>query len=99
MQNRFGCIELPENCDIKIILLVYHNNSFFGSIPNNGEEEEAPTAANLAGNLTRLTKTLKDLNDIVKSTDLTQEQKLSELSRLLENNPEVARLLLKFRTS
>jgi len=52
MQNRFGCIELPENCDIKIILLVYHNHSFFGSIPNNGEEEEAPTAANLAGNLT-----------------------------------------------
>ena len=41
---------------------------------------------------------MKRLNEIAKSTGLSQEQKSSEASQLLKNNPNVSRLLLKLRT-
>merc|ERR1711978_214089 len=56
-------------------------------------------ASGLAGNLTpEDLQTLKRLNEIAKSTGLSQEQKSSEASQLLKNNPNVSRLLLKLRT-
>jgi len=56
-------------------------------------------ASGLSGNLTSEDlQTLKRLNDIAKSTGLTQEQKSGEASQLLKNNPNVSRLLLKLRT-
>ena len=56
-------------------------------------------ASGLSGNLTSEDlQTLKRLNEIVKSTGLTQEQKSGEASQLLKNNPNVSRLLLKLRT-
>ena len=57
-------------------------------------------ASGLAGNLTpEDLQTLKRLNEIAKSTGLSQEQKSNEASQLLKNNPNVSRLLLKLRTS
>ena len=56
-------------------------------------------ASGLAGNLTPDDlQTLKRLNEIAKSTGLSQEQKSHEASTLLKNNPNVSRLLLKLRT-
>ena len=56
-------------------------------------------ASGLSGNLTSEDlQTLKRLNEIAKSTGLTQEQKSGEASQLLKNNPNVSRLLLKLRT-
>ena len=56
-------------------------------------------ASGLAGNLTpEDLQTLKRLNEIAKSTGLSQEQKSAEASQLLKNNPNVSRLLLKLRT-
>ena len=56
-------------------------------------------ASGLAGNLTPDDlQTLKRLNEIAKSTGLSQEQKSLEASTLLKNNPNVSRLLLKLRT-
>ena len=55
-------------------------------------------ASGLAGNLTPDDlQTLKRLNEIAKSTGLSQEQKSREASTLLKNNPNVSRLLLKLR--
>ena len=56
-------------------------------------------ASGLAGNLTpEDLQTLKRLNEIAKSTGLSQETKSMEASQLLKNNPNVSRLLLKLRT-
>ena len=56
-------------------------------------------ASGLAGNLTpEDLQTLKRLNEIAKSTGLSQEAKSMEASQLLKNNPNVSRLLLKLRT-
>merc|ERR1719242_2041267 len=56
-------------------------------------------ASGLAGNLTpEDLQTLKRLNEIAKSTGLSQEAKSLEASQLLKNNPNVSRLLLKLRT-
>jgi hypothetical protein len=56
-------------------------------------------ASGLSGNLTNEDlQTLKRLNEIAKSTNLTQVQKSGEASHLLKNNPNVSRLLLKLRT-
>ena len=56
-------------------------------------------ASGLSGNLTAEDlQTLKRLNEIAKSTHLSQEQKSGEASHLLKNNPNVSRLLLKLRT-
>ena len=56
-------------------------------------------ASGLAGNLTpEDLQTLKRLNEIAKSTGLSQDAKSMEASQLLKNNPNVSRLLLKLRT-
>ena len=56
-------------------------------------------ASELSGDLTfEDLQTLKRLNEIAKSTGLTQEQKQGEAIQLLKNNPNVSRLLLKLRT-
>lgn len=77
-------------------------------VDQNLDKQKATTAARikgaleasgLAGNLTpEDLQTLKRLNEIAKSTGLSQEQKSAEASQLLKNNPNVSRLLLKLRT-
>jgi len=77
-------------------------------VDQNVDKQKATTAARirgaleasgLAGNLTpEDLQTLKRLNEIAKSTGLSQEQKSAEASQLLKNNHNVSRLLLKLRT-
>ena len=69
--------------------------------PNNSAAAKIRLAlekSGLSGNLTSEDlQTLKKLNEIAKSTELSQEAKSSEASQLLKNNPNVSRLLLKLR--